>query len=220
MKKTGYQIFTALVISMLIFSACNSSSKRAEVVNQLKSASKLTTVEYVLTKIVSAKENKLIGKNLYFFAKTKAYVKAGIDLSKLQENDIVISENKISVSLPPIEIINFSYPADSFEVVTKYTEERSLFGWNNIDVEQKDDYFRQAETDIRANINDLGITEVAEKNALKFLTKLLASLGFTEIYLTFKPGDGVLQENKELQQEIGELENVISDLKTALKKSN
>ncbi|HAN78513.1 MAG TPA: DUF4230 domain-containing protein [Bacteroidales bacterium] len=220
MKKTGYQIFTALVVSMLIFSACNSSSKRAEVVNQLKSASKLTTVEYVLTKIVSAKENKLIGKNLYFFAKTKAYVKAGIDLSKLQENDIVISENKISVSLPPIEIINFSYPADSFEVVTKYTEERSLFGWNNIDVEQKDDYFRQAETDIRANINDLGITEVAEKNALKFLTKLLASLGFTEIYLTFKPGDGVLQENKELQQEIGELENVISDLKTALKKSN
>ena len=187
MKKTGYQIFTALVVSMLIFSACNSSSKRAEVVNQLKSASKLTTVEYVLTKIVSAKENKLIGKNLYFFAKTKAYVKAGIDLSKLQENDIVISENKISVSLPPIEIINFSYPADSFEVVTKYTEERSLFGWNNIDVEQKDDYFRQAETDIRANINDLGITEVAEKNALKFLTKLLASLGFTEIYLTFKP---------------------------------
>lgn len=213
-----YKIIPTLLTAALVLASCNSEPDRAQVVSKLRSAAKLSTVEYVVTKVVSANEERLFLKNKSFFAKTKAYIKAGIDMNKLGEDDIVIEGTKISMNLPPIELTNFSYPAEGYEIVKKYTDNNSRSSWNNISVKDKDDYYRQGETDIRDNIEDLGIVSTAETNTIKFFTRLLESAGFEEIYIKFKESSGTLQENRYLKEENTQLLNELNKMKTELKK--
>ena len=53
-----------------------------------------------------------------FLAHSKAIVKAGVDLEKLRKQDVDIEGKSISLKLPPVEVINFSYPSDHFMMDT------------------------------------------------------------------------------------------------------
>ena len=202
MKKIPYII----LLSFLLFfiTSCEQEPDRAVVVSKLKSSAKLATVEYVITKVVSAKNEKLLSKT-YFFAESEATVKAGIDLNKLREEDIIIEGKKINITLPEIEIISFSYPADAIKVIKGYTYDSKVFTWNNFGLEERDELYRQAEQDIRNSIKDLGITKTAKKNTIKFLEPILRSVGYTEIYIQFKDDENLKKENKNLINQIKEL---------------
>lgn len=193
----------------VLLSACKRSGPdRAMVISKLKNSAKLATVKYVVTKIISTKDNNWFAKDAYFFAETEAVIKAGIDLDKLKDDDIKIKGSKISVLLPPIEIINFSYPSEGFKVIEQYTDEAAIFKWNSIDVGTKDDLYRQGEADIRQNIKDLGIINTAQKNTRLLLTKILRLSGFDEIYIDFRK-----QKNLDTQDEA-----LLKDLEEFLKK--
>lgn len=174
-----------LVFIIILFGSCKKEPDRAVVISKLKNSAKLATVEYIVTKVISAKDKNWFAKDAYFFAETEATIKAGIDLEKLKEEDINIKGSRISITLPPVEIINFSYPAEGFKVIQKYSDEAAVFKWNSIDVAQKDDLYRQGEADIRANIDDLGIIKSAESNTRTIIKKILTLSGFDEIYIEF-----------------------------------
>ncbi len=193
-----------LYILFVFFSSCEDNSKRAVVVSKLKSSSKLATVEYVITKVISAKNERLLSKT-YFFAESEATIKAGIDLNKLREEDIIIKDKKINITLPEIEIISFSYPANAIKVIEDYTYDATIFTWNNFGFRERDELYRQAEEDIRKRIKDLNITKTAKKNTIKFLEPILRSTGFDEIYIQFKDDENLRKENKNLINEIKEL---------------
>jgi len=202
-------VLTLLLLFVVMASACNRSEPdRAMVISKLKNSAKLATVEYVVTKVISTKDNNWFAKDAYFFAETEATIKAGIDLDKLKDDDIKIEGSKISVLLPPIEIINFSYPSEGFKVIEEYTDEAAIFKWNSINVGTKDDLYRQGEADIRQNIKDLGIINTAKKNTRLLLTKILSLSGFEEIYIDFRE-----QENLGTQDEA-----LLKDLEEFLKK--
>jgi len=185
-----YLQLPVLLLTIILFISCGDKGpNRAKVVSKLKGSAKLATVEYIVTKVISAENKVLLGKNTYFFAETEAHIKAGIDLDKLTEDDIKIVGTKITIKLPAIEIINFSYPADAFKVVDSYTYSAPLFWWRNFDIEKRDELYRQGETDIRDNIKYLGIVESARKNTIMFLKPVLESSGFEEIYISFHETD-------------------------------
>jgi len=183
--QSKFQIILSLLLVGILFGSCKKEPDRAIVISKLKNSAKLATVEYIVTKVISAKDKNWFAKDAYFFAETEATIKAGIDLEKLKEEDIRIKGRKISITLPPVEIINFSYPAEGFKVIQKYSDEDAIFKWNSIDVAQKDDLYRQGEADIRANIDDLGIIETAESNTRAIMKKILTLSGFDEIYIEF-----------------------------------
>jgi hypothetical protein len=169
---------------------CNDeAAQRSQVVSKLKNAAKLATVEYVVTKVISAKKEHWFLRDAHFFAETEAFIKAGIDFDKIREKDIVIQNKKISITLPPVEIISINYPANGFKVVEKYTDKNSLLGWNRIKLEERDELFRKAQQDIQKNVEFMGIVKTAEKNTILFLTKLLKVSGYEEIYIEFRKGD-------------------------------
>lgn len=170
----------------LYYSCSDNKTDRAYVVNKLQSSSKLATVEYVVSKVVNYKKERKIFTDTYFFVETEARIKAGIDLSKLKEEDIVIEEDKINIILPDIEIINFDYPPENFKKIEQYNQEPSFMNWGKLSAKDKDELFRQAEIDIKENIKDLGITKTAQENTRKLLTKILKSLGYKEIYIQFR----------------------------------
>lgn len=171
-----------------VFQSCHVKTKpdRAQVIDKLKSSAKLATVEYVVTKVISSEKKHWLFKDTHFFAETEANIKAGIDLDKLRENDVQINGTRISILLPAIEMINFSYPAEGFHVVDDYTDQNKRLQWNNFTLNDKDKLFRDAETSIMENIDKLGITKSAETNTRKLLTRILRSLGYTEVYISFR----------------------------------
>ncbi len=197
-----------LLLFILAVVSCNRSEPdRAMVISKLKNSAKLSTVEYIVTKVISSKDNNWFAKDAYFFAETEATIKAGIDLDKLKDEDIKIDGVKISLLLPPVEILNFSYPSEGFKVIEKYSDEAAIFKWNSIDVATKDDLYRQGESDIRQNIDDLGIVNTAQKNTRLLLTKILSLSGFDEIYIDFKEQESLSTPDEKLLKELEEFLN-------------
>ena len=192
-------IFSTALLLLLVFavSSCQNDlvkgPKKAETISKLRNAAKLSTVEYVLSKIVLAKVKNTIAKDAQFFCISQARITAGIDFDKLREENVKIEGSKININLPPIEIINFSYPADSFQIVEKYNTDPAWYALNKINLETKDDLFRQAEISIRESIKDLGIVKSAQKNTVKLLTTLLRAAGYDEIYISFQEQSDPLQ---------------------------
>lgn len=212
MKNSFHKIAT-FSLAIILFSAtsCSREPDRALVISKLKNSAKLATVEYVVTKIISAKDNNWFTKDAYFFAETEATIKAGIDLEKLKEDDVKITDNRISITLPAIEILNFSYPAEGYKVIKQYSDDPSIFKWNSISVEQKDNLYRQGEKDIRENIKNLGIIKTAESNTRTLIKKVLSLSGFEEIYIDFKPENS--EYNSQDRALLNELKDHLSNLK-------
>lgn len=179
----------------LIAVSCNNSD-RPFVVSKIKEAAKLATCETTIDKIVLATEQKRIikwlggRKQAVFLAYSQATIKTGIDLDKLTEDDISVSDRAISLTLPPVEVINFSYPSEKF-VIDSLITSRTLF--DNISIQEQEELYRQAEADIRSNLQYLGIRQSTEDKTRKMLEGLLKNLGYEEIYITFKEGPMITQ---------------------------
>ncbi|MEL6591126.1 MAG: DUF4230 domain-containing protein [Bacteroidota bacterium] len=174
----------------LLFSACNRGPDRAIVISQVQSAAQLATVEYVLSKVVlGTKEKKIVGlklKDSDFLAETEARIKAGIDLQKIREEDVKIEGNRIRIHLPPVEILNFSYPAENFKVDFNYYESSRA---NRLTLDDLEQFYRMGELAIRRDMQFLGIEKTAQQRTRVMLGGLLKAAGYDEVYLEFEPMD-------------------------------
>jgi hypothetical protein len=76
------------------------------VIEQLKPLSRLQTEEYFLSTVAEATKPRgaggVLNEKLVLIACGR--VTAGVDLSKIQEDDIVSEGNKVTINLPPAEI--------------------------------------------------------------------------------------------------------------------
>lgn len=179
------KLFPILILSLLIVS-CN--DKRALVVGKIQKASKLATTEFTVDKLVFGVKNKRILwaiklNEAQFLAKSQAIIKAGIDLEKIKEEDITIENNKINLLLPPVQIINFSYPAERFTKIDILTTNAFT---SKINLEDQEHFFRQAELDIRNSLQYMDIVETTQRNTRVMLRAMLENLGYKEIYIDFK----------------------------------
>ncbi len=191
MKKT---LFISLLL-LLAFSACQ-RNKRYLVVSKIKSTAKLATTETVINKvIIGQKKKSLFGLvrlgSAEFVAYSQATVKTGIDLNKLKHDDIKIDGNIIELNLPPVEVLDFSYPFSSY-VMDTVLSDNDIF--NKIDVIDQENYYRMAENDIRQQLKYMGIVEQTKENTRKLLEGLLTNLGYKEVYITFADTNNLIQQ--------------------------
>ena len=185
-------VLLAMMIFLLslFFPHCSKVQKqRALIVNKIRKVAKLATVKFVIKKVVVGKKEKKILfllnlKNAKFLAYTRAFIKAGIDLNKIEANDIKVDNKRVEIKLPPVEIVEFSYPPEEMKPDLKYTANKFL---NKLTASDIESFYRMAEAEIRAYINYLGIKEAAEEKTRFFLEKLFIQMGFEEIYIHFKP---------------------------------
>lgn len=180
------------LISFCLIAACLLSCKEDNrfVVGKIKKASRLATAEFVVDKIVFGVNRKkllwVINLNeARFVAKSQATIKAGVDLEKLRETDVKIDGKKISLTLPPVQVINFSYPAEKFMKDTIISDDAFM---NKITLADQEKYFQDAETDIRNSLKFMDIVPITQKKTSRMLEALLTSLGYEEIYIDFHEG--------------------------------
>ncbi len=177
-----------IIVAFVLLSSC--SDKRGLVVGKIQRASKLATTEFKVDKLVFGVKNKrilwLVKLNqAEFVAKSQAIIKTGIDLEKVQAEDIEIDGNRISLNLPHVEVINFSYPAESFEKVEMLS--KKAFS-TKINLKDQEQFFRDAELDIRNSLKYMDIIATTQKKTRTMMDAMLRNLGYSEIYIQFKEG--------------------------------
>ncbi|MCF8374029.1 MAG: DUF4230 domain-containing protein [Bacteroidales bacterium] len=189
------------VLAFVAFSC--QDDQRALVVGKIQSASKLATTEFTVDKIVHGTKTKKLAwvvklNEARFLAYSQAKIKAGIDLNKLKAEDIKIKGKCIDIELPPVEVIIFSYPPDNFRVDEEISDYNKLL--NKISLEDQEEFFQDAEMDIRNNLEYMGIVETTQQHTRTLLTGLFKSLGYQEIYISFK-SDRLIIDKVEITQE-------------------
>jgi hypothetical protein len=177
-----------LLLTVLVFVSCERETKqlKLQVENCLKSLYELGTVEYVVSKIVKADDKATwykFGDRKILFS-CKASLKAGIDLSKLSRDSIIINPEKkfISLILPKAELLSFNMKPDDIQLVYEKTA-LTRFSFSNAD---RDMIVAQGEKDIKESLSELGILIEAENNAKRFLETFLSRTGFSTIVIRFQ----------------------------------
>lgn len=179
-----------MLLILMVFACKNKEDERYIVVSKVKSVAKLATTETIIDKVVlGTQEKKLLGivklNKSYFAAKTQATILSGIDLNKLKPDDIKIEGKRIELSLPHVEVLNFSYPFSKYKIDSTITRNAFL---NKMDVMDHEKFYMLAETDIRNNLKYTGVRASTENNTRLLIEGILKNLGYEEIYITFKSG--------------------------------
>lgn len=195
---TGRKIILTSLLTILaccFFTGCKSDD-RALIVGKIQKANDLVTSEFVVDKVVFGKKTKKLFfvpiNEASFLAYSQARIKTGIDLNRLQADDIKIEGTKITLTLPPIEVVNFSYPPEKFIEDTLISNPNRFL--NNISLDDQEEFFRMAETDIRESLPHLGLVKASQDNTRKLMYTLLSSLGFNEIYMNFRNDNLVIRQ--------------------------
>ena len=145
------------------------------VVHEVQSLSDLVTVKYVLNKVVVLEDVKWYGENRVLLL-AQGVVKAGIDLKRLQPEDVSISGKKISLRLPPPEITD-AYLDDKASQVIDHTT--GLLRAFDKDLEQS--ARQNAVDDIARSARRSGILKEAEKRGREELQNFFKRAGFESV---------------------------------------
>ena len=148
----------------------------------LRELNDLATVQYVVTKIIKANDDSWfkIGTRKILMSCT-ATLTAGIDLSKITENNIDIKNKTIDLHLPHATLLSLDIKPEDLK--TEY-EDVSLFR-SSFSSAERDAFAAQGEANIRKSVDSLGILQTAEINANFILTDFLRRLGYEKINIHY-----------------------------------
>ncbi len=155
-------------------------------INEVRALARLETIQYSVEKVISGETGQgtfgfLFGDKMLFIA--HGTVIAGIDMEKLQPQDMHFDNGVLSVQLPPAEIFIVALDNEKSRV---YNRETGLLAQPDINLET---YVRQeAEQEIRKGALEDGILQQAQTNAEAYLFKFFAALGYPNTIFLQNPG--------------------------------
>lgn len=175
-----------LFVSILIFCshACGKKNlEQKQEILAIKEMSDLATVEYVVTKIIRASDDKTWYKfgDRKILMSCKASLKAGIDFSKISESDISISGKEISLQLPHARLLSLNIRPEDLKV--EYQDIGLLR--TEFSSQERDQLAAQAQKQIEGSAEALGILQTSENNAALFITNLLRQMGYEKVNVSF-----------------------------------
>jgi len=151
------------------------------IVREVRSLSRLETAAYTIEKIITAESRQgalafLLGDRLILVA--HGQVIAGVDLEKLDENDITVNEDgSVDVVMPEAEIFVTALSSEQSYVFHRDTGVMGM----NVDLETE--ARRVAEEEIRNAALEDGILDMAQENAETYLRHLILALGFEGVHI-------------------------------------
>ena len=152
----------------------------AAVVTQIQALSQLVTVKYVFEKVVVLDDVKWYGQNRLLMI-AHGVVKAGVDLQKVRPEQVRISGDRISLTLPRPQLLDVYLDESRTEVL-----ERSTGVLRTFDQQMEQEARRQALEEIRKAARAAGILRDAEERTRLQLTALAHLAGFNGLELKFE----------------------------------
>lgn len=150
------------------------------VIRQIQALQRLESVSYTMDKImVGERENPVLPKFLAgdrLLLVVHGEVIAGVDLSKLQPNDVVVHDRGVSIRLPHAEIFTTRLDNGKTRV---YSRDTGIFSTPDPNLEGE--VRQEAERQLQAAALQDGILKTADQNARQTITSLLTGLGFSQV---------------------------------------
>lgn len=149
------------------------------IVREVRSLSRLETSVYTVEKIITAESQQgplafLLGDRLILVA--HGQVIAGVDLEKIEENNITVeADGSVDVVLPEAEIFVTALDNEQSHIFHRDT------GVMGMKVDLETEARRVAEEEIRNAALEDGILDMAQKNAETYIRHLILTLGFKEV---------------------------------------
>jgi hypothetical protein len=146
------------------------------IISDVHALARLETIQYTVEKVITAEIGQgnfgfLFGDRLIFVA--HGFVIAGIDMDKLQPQDMQMVNGVLNVRLPPAEVFVATLDNEKSHV---YDRQTGLLTQGDQNLEST---ARQAaETEIKKAALEDGILKLAQQNAETFLSKFFGALGF------------------------------------------
>jgi hypothetical protein len=150
------------------------------IVRQIQQLQRLETVSYTADKIISGGHdnaylpNFLAGDRLLLVVHGE--VIAGINLADLQPGDVEIHAQKVSIHLPPAEVLSTRIDSARTRV---YSRETGLF--SSPDPNLESEVRAEAERELQRDALQDGILKTAADNAGSTVTGMLKGFGFGEV---------------------------------------
>lgn len=188
-KKIIHSLYAMLTLAcalLLSLQSCNkppAEQNPLDTIIKIKDLNQLGTVEYKVSKIISGTDDLTwykIGNRKILFS-CEATIKAGIDFSKLKEEDIRVKDKIVSLKMPKAEIIYVKI--DHNNIKEEYKE--TGFFRDDFSNAEKDALLKLGEESINKALPDMGILKEAEKNATLFIKSFLRSSGFNDVTIDF-----------------------------------
>ena len=157
------------------------------VVRQIQQLQRLETVNYTMDKIISGERDNpylpkfLAGDRLLLVVHGE--VIGGIDLAKVQPQDVSITGRAVSLRIPRAEI--FSTRIDNAKTRV-YSRDTGLF--TSPDPNLESEVREAAEQQLQQAALQDGVLKTAEQNAQSTLTSMLRGLGFEQVVIRGDPG--------------------------------
>jgi hypothetical protein len=149
------------------------------IILQVRNLSRLETASYTVEKVITAETGQgtfsfLFGDRLILVA--RGQVIAGVDLGKMEDGDILITEDgTVVVTLPEAEILVATLDNQKSYVVDRDT---GLVGTNPaLETEAR----QAAEKEVLNAALEDGILDTAQRNAEMYVRQLIMALGFDEV---------------------------------------
>jgi hypothetical protein len=154
----------------------------ATLILRVRALSRLETIRYSMETIIEGGSDpggflSFLGvgrEKLVLIA--RGQVVGGVDFSRMEPDDIAVNGHKVTLYLPPAEIL-FSKLDNERTGVYEY--EKGLFTRRDIQLESE--LRARAEEELVRRATEDGILMQAETNAKAYLLLLLQTLGFTEV---------------------------------------
>lgn len=149
-------------------------------VQQLRNASELTTAVFAMQTVVPASRDRTLGG--YTIGRTTllyiAYgeVRAGVDLSALQPDDVQVNGDSISVQLPPPQILDSKIDVTRSKI---YDYDRGFMGLGPDAAPELQEFAEQETlTQIEATACTQGVLQTANERAKLTVSQLLTTAGY------------------------------------------
>lgn len=161
------------------------------VVQKIKGVSELTTIEFVMDAIVPTSSKRKIGKlvfgktNLLYIARGE--VKAGIDLSKIDKEDVKTIDNGIEISLPSPSILDKKIDVNHSQV---YDYDRGFLNLGpDVAPQLQTEAQRRTLSKVVKTACNQGILDQANERAKIVVTQLLETSGYENVEVKTTPAD-------------------------------
>lgn len=176
-----------LLLYFTFFIACACGNKQSpgdQEILALKEMNELVTVEYVVNKIIKATDNQTWYKvgDRKILMTCEATLKAGIDFSKINTDDIKVKEKEIILTLPHASLFSLNIKPEDIKVAY---EEIGAFR-DNFSSQERNMLATQAQDQIQASVDSLGILQTAETNASLYVSNFLKNLGYEKVSVQFR----------------------------------
>ncbi len=180
LRSAGTSGFAARIVAALLGRSTDFNTTAPVVIQQIQKLNRLETVVYSVDTVVEGKRTSavlpdaLFGDKLLLVVHGQVY--AGVDLSKLRAESVVVNGTSVSMELPPSEIFTSRIDEAKSRV---YARDTGLLVPTdpNLETETR----RTAEGQILQSARTDGILDTARSNARASVDNLLHGLGFQQV---------------------------------------